>query len=80
MTVQTDVVELLLRAAKYERLPAHCTAGLPEDVRAACCTSLPMCLPDSIDACLYQYTGSLVCVDMDIYNHHFDTRSFCATE
>ena len=40
LTVQTDVVELLVRTAKNERLPAHCTAGLPDEVRAPCCTYL----------------------------------------
>ena len=42
LTVQTDVVELLVRTAKNERLPAHCTAGLPDQVRAPCCTFLPI--------------------------------------
>ena len=44
LTVQTDVVEVLVRAAKHERLPAHCTAGLPENVRATCCVCPSLCI------------------------------------
>lgn len=40
LTVQTDVVEVLLRTAKNEHLPDHCTAGLPKNVRANNCISL----------------------------------------
>ena len=37
---QMDVLEILLRTAKHEDLPDHCTEGLPEPARlpAACCT------------------------------------------
>ena len=44
LTLQTDLVELLVRTAKNERLPAHCTAGLPENVRATCCLCPSLCI------------------------------------
>lgn len=54
LTVQTYVVELLVRTAKNERLPAHCTAGLPDEVRAPCCASLPICIMRFLTAYMQQ--------------------------